>query len=236
MGIHIMSPLYKMVIVPPAPPFGPPITSTFYPDADPEVTSVDGQVYRVASYPYPWNDVHDGPGTGATPSGDSGTIYLGAYGRTNRWRELRRFVFLFDTSSIPVGSLKTEAEFGGYIYNKSNTFSWEPAVAVFQSNPASNTDLVKADYQCLDAIPLSSAIAYADLVTGAFNIFLLNDQGLDAIIPGGITKLGLREALYDAPDIEPAWESNKLFHIYCYFADKEGIYVPYLKVTYQPPL
>ena len=124
-----------------------------------------------------------------------------------------------------------------YGSGKSDGLNISPTINVFASNPASNTQLIPADYATLGSTPLcDTPITYADFKTGTPgdpNTFALNAAGLAAISKTGITKLGLREASYDAPDIAPPpWVADKMSAITSWSADKGGLYKPKLVVTY----
>lgn len=235
MGIHIMPPLYKMVIVPPGPAYGPPVTVKFYPDHHPELTSVDGWAMR-ADANITWADIHDGVGN---YSGDDDVIlwlYICSGTLANRWIYLRRTAILFDTSIIPAGSLIDPATLNMLCGTKINTLGGSPSVGVYGSYPLSNTAIVNADYQRFNAVPLSDIIPYADLTIEAWTVFTLNDAGKALIIPGGITKLGIREATYDAADTPPPWSSYNNIDLRWSSADNPPELRPYLEVTYRPPL
>ena len=61
--------------------------------------------------------------------------------------------------------------------------------------------------------------------------FILNATGLAAISKTGITKIGLRESAYDAPNIAPPWVSGHGRTLYIRYAD-DGSYKPKLVITY----
>ena len=169
-------------------------TLTSYPDADPESTTVDGNVDdNVGSTT--WATVHDETaGTRAQPSSTvnwccyadliSTTYYIG------------RHFFLFDTSSIAAGDTVNSAVFsvkarsdadGGPSLSNVNTTS----VILVQSTPASNTDLVVGDYDQLGAVNGGSFLLSA-VVQGAYNDITLSNNSW--ITKGGITKLGTRNS------------------------------------------
>lgn len=235
MGIHIMPPLYKMVIVPPGPAYGPPVTVKFYPDRDPEVTSVDGYAMRSVAYST-WSNIHDGDGTDASDISTTEWINIRSCTDANAWRYIRRTAILLDTSSIPEGSLKEQASLHLLCGTLKNTLGGNPAVGVYQSDPLSNTEIVPADYQRFSSVPLSNIIPMTDLVEDEWAVLNLNDAGLALVIPNGITKLGIREATYDAADTPPPWSSYKVIDMRFSSAESPFEKKPYLEVTYRPPL
>lgn len=234
-----MTPLYKKVIEPPpAPPFGPPETHHFYPHyyLQPGATSCDGYTAR-AQYGVTWSNLHDLAGTYATTTIVGADVRISSWDKTGQWYLLHRLNYLFDTSSIPVGSNILEVILHLWCSTKYNTLLLDAALNIFTSSPASDIDLVPADYQQYGAVPLSTPISYADCQIGAYNDFPFNQAGLDALIAGGITKLAVRESNYDAPDNLPPWLNYK--HMWMRLIQRESgdeAQWPDLEVTYEPPL
>ncbi len=237
MGIHIMPPLYMVVMA--APRFGPPETHYFYPDAHPEVTSVDGHCWRDPGPPYETYDkLRIRPGTNAEDSGNIFAVRIFSDEEEDLWRSISRGILLYDTSGIPEGASVTAAKLRLGVYTRSRIANWPNfAVGVVSSLPASNTDIVPADYGCLGTILRSDTISPFDVEAGETFELTLNAKGLAQITPGGITKLGLREMGYDAADVCPPWVSLSDSNIWFFSADigVDGS-KPRLEVTYLPPL
>ncbi len=225
MGIHIMPPFYKVVM----PKI---VTVTFYPDADPEVTSVDGAVGRWLVHDL-WDDIRNGVGNWARDAVATAEVAIESDLAADKWAWLSRIILLFDTSSLPNGAIIVEASLRVYVHNFSDTLGANPTFNVFTSNPASNTALVPADYSQLGNAPLATPIAFADIVGNAYNTFTLNAAGRALINKAGITKLGIREASYDALDIEPGWLWFKHIRFDINTADHPGGNPPELVVTYK---
>lgn len=207
-------------------------TKTFYPDAHPEVTSVDGSINRCAA-PWTWAGIHDGTGTTASDNGATDLILIRAADVTDWWYQIYRLILLYDTSSIPPGSTILGAELGAYGTGGRRDWTNGFYMGVYTSFPLSNTALVTADYQRLNAVPLCAPISYNDWQIGSYNRFTFFADKLGAITPGGITKLGLREAQFDAPDGPPSWKKYGWFSMSLAMADSPyPDRRPYLKVTY----
>lgn len=212
-----------------------PVTVRFYPDKHPEQSSVDGLAYRTALN-QTWADVHGGAGTTASDNAASFQIYIRAGTQADKWYQIYRVILVFDTTAIPADAQILSAKLGVRGTGKSNSWGAGFAIGVFGSYPLSNTAIVPADYGRLYAVPLSQRIAYADWNTGGWNIFTLNPAGLAKIIPGGITKLGLREYDFEAPGNAPPWLYLGAVGISGNSADEPTPErCPYLEVTYQPP-
>lgn len=77
-------------------------TSTFYPDANPETTSVDGFVSTGNIDPSTWTTMRNHSGGSFSDSGvDDIIAFIRTSTSTNLWRQEYRAITGFDTSSIP---------------------------------------------------------------------------------------------------------------------------------------
>ncbi len=207
-------------------------TATFYPDADPENTSVDGSMYHEANLL--WHDIQAAAGNNASDSGTTGSVGLMTAG-AGYWWTVYRFLTLFDTTSLPDASTINSATLGIYGSTKAAGLNLGIAINVYSSNPAGNTSVVVGDFATLGTTAYSTAITYANWSAAGYNNFALNAAGLAAISKTDITKFGFRESNYDAPDVTPAhptnWASD---YIQGYLADQAGTSNdPKLVVTYR---
>lgn len=228
MGIHIMPPLFKIVM--------PEVkTAIFYPDAHPESTTVDGFVAHetVGS----WAEVQGGDGDYHIDTGTGLEVTIRASSQRNKWYMLRRSIILFDISSLGAIEVR-KATISLYGNDKNDTLGISPTINIFESNPASNTDLVNADYTTLGDTPLAAAISYSAFSTTSYNDFTLNAASRALIQVAskgdGIVKLGVREASYDAPNNAPGWHdlTNPIATFEFWSADKGGDYRPKLTLEY----
>ena len=170
-------------------------TSTFYPDPDAEVTSVDGMAYQLYSA---------GSGvTFSTLNADAGSgffdnrnlpgetcAYVLADNVSDKWRGIARGIDLFDTSSIPDADTISSATLSIYGEDKFDVPGWTPNINVYSSSPASNTALAAGDYDSLGSTAYSTAIAYGSFSTGAYNTFTFNGSGITNISKTGVSKFG----------------------------------------------
>lgn len=214
------------------------VTVTYYPDAHPESTSVDGMVRHIADSST-WAQIRDGVGNNSDDDDD--WEYLVRWqcdSQTDRYDHLHRSIFLFDTSAIPDGATILSAILSIYTFSTfRNDASWDIKANIYSSNPASNTALVGGDYDSLGTTPLCDTdIAFANIkgfLNPGYNNFTLNTTGLAAISKTAITKLGLREVTYDVGDTPPPWTANYIFYISGYLAEKGGDFRPKLVITYE---
>jgi len=210
-------------------------TSTFYPDANPETTTVDGGVLR-GSVDQAFSDIRGGAGTGHTDSETDMMVNILASTTSNQYQELQRCILLFDTSAIPDSATIISAKLYFYIRAKTDGLSAGSSdnskVICVASTPASNTDLVNADYAELGTTSFGESAKQDDLTESAFNSITLNATGLAAISTNGITKLGLRYKFdVDNTTTGITWASGQRIQLQLDTSD-QGVNKPYLEVTY----
>ncbi len=232
--VKSVGPIFKKHRV--APPYGPPVTVRYYTDKHPEIWSVDGSVSRLVGNTT-WADLRNGPGTAADSSSGICTSAFYSGDNPGEWIYIYRTINLFDTRLLPAGCLINSASVFFKTHSLRNDLPTSPAYNIFTSNPASNNDLVPADYQVLGSDRLSTDVPYADLVVGAYTEYPLNAAGLTAITKAGITKLGLREVNYDLANIEPPWGPENDYTWYNFWSAEAILTnIPYLEVTYREQL
>ncbi len=207
---------------------------TFYPDANPETSSVDGAVrYRTGAGGVLWDTIHDAEdGTGAVPSqaSECGFFLRGAISE-NRWRSLYRGFLLFDTSELPDKAVISSAILSIYGQGKGDDLNCLPTVNIYTSTPASDVDLVVGDYDQVGTTPLSTAISFANWDIFGYNAFTLNTTGLTEISKIGVSKFSIR-GNKDVADSPPSWVSDAFSFIFGYFAEQGVDFRPKLEVTY----
>jgi len=184
-----------------------PITKYFYPDTHPEVSSVDGYAAFQAPPALLWGSIHAAAGTLAEDGSAVDSVSMSCATNEYYWNTLFRALLLFDTSMIPPYATILEAKLRIRIAVKDITPDWAGfGLVVCESWPASNVALCNADYQALGIEALSNEKGYWYLTVGKYETFVLNELGLTKIIPGGITKLGIREAYHDLINFAPWWK------------------------------
>lgn len=204
-------------------------TMTFYPDADPESTSVDGSVEE--RYEIIWANLRNAVGSDAFDTNAEDGIWFDSNASDHTWYDLGRDIILFDTSALDIPGISIEtATLSLYGSSKDDSLSVAPNINIYTSNPASNTALAPSDYSTLGDIALSDPISYADWSVLGYNNFVIND--LTKIATNGVSKFGVRNANYDVANIEPAWTPNSGSFIYFWFSEKGDGYKPKLTVTY----
>jgi hypothetical protein len=212
-------------------------TTTFYPNANVETTSVDGRILN-ADDDEPWATVHDA--TAGTSVSDSGTsanaARILAAPNTDRWDQIARSAFLFDTSALTAAatvSSATLAIYGANIASPGDGLFASPTAGIVSATPASNTALATADFDQFGTTDFATRLTTWS--TSDYNTFTLNAAGLAAISLTGITKTGLRVGP-DIDDSPPAWQDSYEMTRAARFAESTGTSQdPKLVVTYTLP-
>lgn len=204
-------------------------TSTFYPDPNVESTSVDGLV-RGTTVNQTWAAKIAETGSDAFDAltGDA-SILMTSGGTTNQWNELRRGIFIFDTSAIAdtdtidsgTFSLASALIAGA---TKADNLSITPDTALVSSAPASNTALVAGDFDSLGTTEFATRISYANWSASdaVYNDFTLNASGLSNISKTGVSKFGVRNGNYDLDAVAPTWSGSVSSFMRHYYADQTG--------------
>ncbi len=207
-------------------------SATFYPNADPESTSVDGSVYRSVA-DQTWAGIRDGAGTHAKPSDTNARVDVSSGLNDNQWNEIDRGFFLFDTSGLSDSASISAAVLSLYGRYRTDTGSFAPDINIYTSSPASNTDLVTGDYNLVGSTAqCDTAITYAGWVDGAYNDFTFNATGRGNITVTGVSKFSARTAKYDVANTPPTWVSQKYAEIIFWLSEQGTGYKPKLVVTY----
>lgn len=199
---------------------------TGYPDAHPETATTDGGARR-HGVNQTFADIRAGAGTAGNAVDASATLaILVATTTSNQYSQLKRTIFLFDTTAIPTDATLNSATFSIYGTAKASGLG-TLALAVVSSNPASNTDVASGDYGSLGTTSYGS-IAHASWSTTGYNDIALSTA---AITAGGITKLGLRFDDDRTGTFTGTWASGATTSVSGYFADN-GSNKPTLTVDY----
>ena len=210
-------------------------TATFYPDADAESTSVDGQCSHRGGEinGLAWADIRGGAGTNATDDGSAAGIYL-RQGSASGWWILARAMTLFHTSALPDNCTITSSTLSVYGSAKGNSAAYDPDINVYSVAPASDTAIAAGDYNSFGTTAYSTTISYASYSTTGYNDFVLNSTGLAAISKTGVSKFGFRDVSADVANVEPSCPYDDISYMQFYTAEKGDPYKPKLEVTYTP--
>lgn len=165
---------------------------------------LDGEVRNTIVPVGSWSELRDGPGVEAY-SGPSTGIWAGfdSVGG-GKWFTMSRGLMFFDTSSIQPGDKILSASLLGHVFDLlRGPAEWWPSWAIYPAETSYDDHLVPGDFQGLGNQPVSGALPTSSIAEGQYNEFNFTPDGLKSIVRGGITKLGTREATYDAPNISP---------------------------------
>lgn len=176
------------------------VTSTFYPDPDAETSSVDGRISATTV-----GQASDTDACNSLVSNTSGsvvsattpatlTVSINYITRTASYAgSLARIFLLFDTASLPDTASISSATLSVYVTAVNNgDNNGNDTVNVVTTTPASNTDLVSADYDNIGSVSQAPDKDLSTISTSAYNNFSLNATGIGNIAKTGVTKFGLR--------------------------------------------
>ena len=195
-------------------------TDTFYPNPNPETTSVDGIMARTTDGT--WTEVRTGIGESSSDTLLLGSFRLQSAATTNVWSELDRAIFGFDTSSIPDTDTIDSATVS--FYGSSRTDNFSQSIVLDRRVPTSPTAITTGDYNLSGWNVVEQAtgrITIASWSITGYNDFTLNATGLSNISKTGVSWYGLRLSA-DFDNSEPTWAASLNANINVYFADQTG--------------
>lgn len=209
-------------------------TTTAYPDAHPESTSVDGRIQYFSSTT--WATVRDAA-TGTSFDDSSATLDAptSGLGATSNYF-INRLFTLFDTSAIPDTDTISAGVVSLYINSRNNGDNdGEDFVSVVTSSPASNTALATTDFGSVGTTEQHDVGERKDMTsigTATYTDWTLNATGIGNISKTGITKFAFREG-HDLLNSPYAGAGNTNNNLNVMAAEQTGTtYDPKLVVTH----
>lgn len=196
-------------------------TTIVYPDAGTGGTTVDGHVRR-HGVDQTFSAIRTGAGTGHGDTyANENCAQLSASTTSGQYSVQRRSIITANTSGVPSGDTVSSLTLSLYGSAKGNGLG-EPALDVVTANPASDNDLVNADYSyTLFGATALGSVAYADFSTAGYNDIAV-DPSVVAKGVGAVTKLGLRLAWDTQNSFGGSWVSAAFTSFQIYFADQAG--------------
>lgn len=204
-------------------------TTTFYPVAGAN-SPVDGWCWNDSAQ-NSWTAIHDS--TTCTVLNNNASILaplIQTGAATGKTKGILRSFITFDTSSISPDTVDS-ATISLYMLaaNRSDAISTGPnSFTVTKSTGlASSDDIVVGDYDAVDnptgaSADITTAIAYADITTGAYNDFVLNSTGYEHIDTSSISYFSYRQSSWDADDVDPNTSSTQIDRQDASSADESG--------------
>jgi hypothetical protein len=214
-------------------------TLTAYPQAGSggANTTCDSYIYNVGSNAT-WATLHDAAsGTSAVPSRTWIDVYIIMDTFSDRFSKIGRSIITIDTSSLTSDVTISSSVLSLYGTAKNDQPGISPTIDVYGSTPAANNNIVTADFDQIGATSYTgSPITYSSWSVTGYNNFTFNATGNSNVSKTGITRLGIREAKYDAANSAPTWTSGLSTNFECASADDtSGDKDPKLVVTYSMP-
>lgn len=218
--------------------------TTFYPDAHPESTSVDGLIQR-DFVDESLATIRAGAGTSVFDALTAGSgVNIHASTTSNQYQVMARSIFLFDTSALPDGDDISGAVFSLTSIAKTDDLnggaSSNSVSVLVASTPASNTSLATSDYSQLGSTDFGRSVILDNIVSdgSTYNDITINSTGRATISKTGITKFGLRFGWdFDNTTTGLTWSSGDRTRVGWYYADEAGTSRdPKLVVTHAAPV
>lgn len=182
--------------------------STFYPDGDPETTSVDGDLQNSNGGPDTTFALLRDRTTSDTSfeSDPTARPRVASGGLTNEWNIFSRAFLLFDTSSLPDTDTIESATMDIVLTAKTDNFTEAGSMSMVTSSPASNTAIVLTDYDNFGTTKQATDRTIAGLTadSATYQSFTLNATGLTNVSNTGISKYGIRST-FDNDNTPPTW-------------------------------
>jgi len=205
---------------------------TFYPDASPETSSVDGTVLCTTSGS--WATVIAGPGVYKEDAAAIGELWTLSLTVSNTYQYHRQMFFGFDTSSIGAGQAVDSAVLNLKLYNTSSSGGLGLSSQIYATTPASNTALANSDYMAFGSTPLTDTArgVSSESFTISWVARTLNLDGRNAVDMEGVTNLGMDFTVAHEGG-SPTWASSHSSQLSVQMAENGGTAGdPYLTVTH----
>jgi len=163
--------------IPTGPYFG--TVGTFYPNASPESTSVDGNTVA-DNVDDIWSVYRAAAGTG---SGDSGSTIrpamLQSHPVSGDWHAIYRGIFLFDTNTLPNAAVISAATFALVVTLVVEDLPDASSLSMVTSSPSSDIAVAAGDHTSLGSTKQATDLTLAGLTadSSTYNAFTLNSTG-----------------------------------------------------------
>ena len=211
---------------------------TSFPNPSPESVTFDASCYKLENVSTQWANLHDA--TDATALRSTSISQMWVFLRSAPsfiWNQDERAFMLFETVNIGEGmtllsgtiEMKADIE-----YQTGDLTSWLQEFAFVTTTPASDIDIAFGDYDQYGTTKLVDTNLDVDSMTaGNSYVSELNSDGLAAVNPIGITKLGIITE-HTRTDVEPWNKAMDQFFGYAFTtADAGGTGDdPTLEITY----
>lgn len=205
--------------------------ATFNPDAHAETSSVDGTTRGGQSGDMSFDTLRDANGYDAWDnSGETEFAHLGSSTTSNKYDDLRRGHFLFNSASLPDNAVISDtSKISLYGTEKDNSLG-SPDLHVAATNPASNIAIVAAAHQTVSRTSFGS-VSYANFDDAGYNDIVLNASGRANISLTGVSKFSTQLSWDINDSFTGAWASATQTKFKGYYADN-GSNKPTLTVDY----
>jgi hypothetical protein len=212
------------------------LTGTFYPDANPETTTCDGNLLALTTDTWA-NIVATTNALNALDDQTDGTAELMTGGSGNNWARIRRCYCGFSLSSLSGATVSGATLSVYYLSGQQLDQIGSQKINISTSaNIASNTSLATTDFDEVgqSQTAISTEIAISSLTGNAYNAFAFDSTGVSDVQSktGSVYHAAVRVAS-DISRVEPTWSASKSSYARMAFAETAGTSSdPKLVVTY----
>ncbi len=229
-GCSQIRPLASRSSTSPAPSSTAPATPTpspgnFFASRGPEGIAFDGSVAREASFPEPWEAIHDGGGNASQPSvSQTSAPLIRQQDPKPSYDFMRRAILEFDTSSLPDDQPINAARIELYVNDAGDTIGDQQAVIVPVEPPSSN--LPQDTYEWVGTTALSDPLPIEKIKPQTTIAFPLNEEGRARISRTGTSHFAIVMES-DRANEEPPWVGKER-QAFIFIDFTEGPYPPRL--------
>ena len=192
-------------------------TLTTYPEGG--TSTIDGHVRR-SSVDQTFTNIRTGAGVAnGSATASENVLQLTCSSTSNQFSVMRRYIWLFDTSSLPSGATVSSETFSIYGSAKTNGIG-DPDLDIVSSNPASNTALANGDYDYTKfGTSVYGSVTYAGFSTSGYSDISLT---VGSTTKAGISKFGGRNSWDTDNSFTGTWSSGAASSMIAYSANQTG--------------
>jgi len=208
------------------------------PDADPEVSSLDGRMETYLLAGETWANLLAGQNFATNDSDTSARIEIKSDAANDKWENIYRGILSFPRGILPKAFEITSATLSLRGLAKNDDLGITPDINIYaftEELEDNDTwiDNTQAMWDGFGTTPFSTAITYAGWDITGWNDFDINLDGRLWIPKTGNIRFGIRNANYDATGNPPVWAASEESNLYWYTADfGDGSYAPKLTIVY----
>lgn len=175
-----------------------------YPEPTHERGTIDGQLWKTGELT--WWTIRAGNASGVNYALSSAIVGFAAHSTPDKWNYLYRSYNLFDTYLLPDDCDIVAARLIVRCLSKDFTDNFPGGFGISGTDTKNDNNLIVTDWWRFKNVLLSDVHYPDDLEVGEDIVFQFNQAGLDYLNKTGVTRLCIREAIYDIGMQVPPWD------------------------------